>query len=271
MAFLRGRGLISSPETPSPLLCRLLQELSLLFHAEVLRRLGPTSLTMLAQVGRPCLAAVLASGLPRLPTGVTVRLELRAFCTSIERLAWAKASGCRWDERTCQLIAYGGHLETLRWAREHGCQWDRLTCRYAAQGGHLEVLQWARARGCPWRESDMVAYAAEGGQLVVLKWLRELGCPWNQWTCPSAAAGGHPEVLKWAREHGCQWDERTCNAAARNGHLAVLRWAWEHGCEWNEAHVRDLAAEGRRVDVGVAGRTWPLRWHSTRAKIHPSV
>jgi hypothetical protein len=36
----------------------------------VLERLDPMARTMLAQVGRPWLAAVLASGLPRLPTGV---------------------------------------------------------------------------------------------------------------------------------------------------------------------------------------------------------
>ena len=36
----------------------------------MLERLDPMARTMLAQVGRPWLAAVLASGLPRLPTGV---------------------------------------------------------------------------------------------------------------------------------------------------------------------------------------------------------
>jgi hypothetical protein len=70
-----------------------------------------------AQVGRPWLAAVLASGLPRLPKGVTVRLRLKEFCTSAERLAWAKANGCPWGGTSwmqnglCAFAAEGGHLE----------------------------------------------------------------------------------------------------------------------------------------------------------------
>jgi len=133
--WLRERRLITSPDPPSPLLCRLLQEVPLLFHAEVLRRLGPTALTMLSQVGRPWLATVLASGLPRLPKGVTVRLWLWEFCTSVERLAWAKANGCRWGvldgyeyNNPCALAAAGGHLAVLQWAREHGCPWHRARC-----------------------------------------------------------------------------------------------------------------------------------------------
>jgi hypothetical protein len=60
-----------------------------LFQKEVLERLDPMDRTMLAQVGRPWLAAVLASGLPRLSTkGVRVLLQLEEFCTSGERLAW---------------------------------------------------------------------------------------------------------------------------------------------------------------------------------------
>ena len=67
-----------------------------LFEQEVLKRLDPTDRTMLAQVGRPWLAAVLISGLPRLPRGETVRLRLERFCASVERLTWAKANGCPW-------------------------------------------------------------------------------------------------------------------------------------------------------------------------------
>jgi len=67
-----------------------------LFPKEVLERLNPMARTMLAQVGRPWLAAVRASGLPRLPSGVPVRLQLAEYCTSPERLAWAKANGCPW-------------------------------------------------------------------------------------------------------------------------------------------------------------------------------
>ena len=79
--------------------CPLLDLLQLqtdLFQKEVLERLDPMDLTMLAQVGRPWLAAVLASGLPRVPMTPRVRLQLKEFCTSGERLAWAKANGCLW-------------------------------------------------------------------------------------------------------------------------------------------------------------------------------
>jgi hypothetical protein len=73
---------------------------------------------MLVQVGRPWLAAVLASGHPRLPKGVTmtVRLQLRDFCTSVGRLDWAKANGCPWSVpdwhesgSPCAQAAEGGH------------------------------------------------------------------------------------------------------------------------------------------------------------------
>ena len=90
-------------------LVRLLEELPDLFEREVLKRLDPVDRTMLAQVGRPWRTAVLAAAgggdgslgsrrcwLPRLPKGVTVRLRLREFCTSADRLAWAKANGSHW-------------------------------------------------------------------------------------------------------------------------------------------------------------------------------
>jgi hypothetical protein len=64
----------------------LLQKFPDFFLKEVLERLDPTDLTMLAQVGQPWLAAVLASGLPRLPRRRRVRLQLKDFCSSGERL-----------------------------------------------------------------------------------------------------------------------------------------------------------------------------------------
>mgnify|MGYP002809565680 CR=1 FL=1 len=127
----------------------LLQRFPDCFKKEVLERLDSTSLTMLAQVGRPLLAAVLASGLPRLPKGEKVQLQLEVFCTSVERLAWAKANSCPCGARTSALAARGGRLEVLQWAREHHCPWDARTTALAAQGGHMEVLQWAREPGCP--------------------------------------------------------------------------------------------------------------------------
>ena len=123
----RWRALVAQRK-PCPLL-DLTQALPDMFLEEVLKRLDRVDLTMLAQVGRPWLAAVLASGLPRLPTGVRVRLRLVEFCTSAERLAWARANGCPWgvsrfwngSDNPCALAALGGHLEALRLAREHDC------------------------------------------------------------------------------------------------------------------------------------------------------
>jgi len=182
-----------------------------LFVKEILERLDPIDRTMLAQVGRPWLAAVLASGLPRLPNSLNSafprRLRLADYCTSGERLAWAKANGCSW----------GG--ETLRGSGSGNGRFKN-PCALAAGGGHLEALQWARAHGCPW-DSGSCARAAVGGHLQVLRWAREQGCPWNATTCREAAERGHLAVLQWAREQvpPCPWDASTCSAAARGGHL----------------------------------------------------
>jgi len=50
-----------------------------------------------------------------LPKGVRVWLRLNDYCTSPERLAWAKASGCPWGKpvesgwtNACALAAHGG-------------------------------------------------------------------------------------------------------------------------------------------------------------------
>ena len=67
----RWRALVA--ERKGVLLRRLLEELPDIFFEEVLRRLSSTDRTMLAQVGRPWLAAVMASGLPRLPTYMSNR------------------------------------------------------------------------------------------------------------------------------------------------------------------------------------------------------
>ena len=93
------------------------------------------------------------------------------LCTSVERLAWAKASGCPWIAWKCAYAARAGRLEALRFQREH-----ELTCAYAAMGGHLAVLKWAREQGCPWDGG-----AARGGHLAVLRRVREHDCPWNAW------------------------------------------------------------------------------------------
>ena len=163
--------------TLSPLL-DLLERFPDLFAQKVLRHLDPIDRTFLAQAGSACRAAVAASDLPRAGTreevlGKSVWVvthKLGEFCTSVERLAWAKASGCPWVARTCALAARGGSLEVLRWARAHHCSWDAYTCSCAAEGGYLQVLRWARAHGCPW----------------------------SKWVC-DVFSRSHPETQAWVR------------------------------------------------------------------------
>ena len=84
--------------------------------------MDPIDRTFLAQAGSACRAAVAASDLPRAGTwrvvlGKTewvVRHRLVEFCTTVERLAWAKASSSPWVERTCALVARGGRLDVLQ-------------------------------------------------------------------------------------------------------------------------------------------------------------
>ena len=253
----RWRALVAAQK--GVVLLRLLEELPDLFVVEVIKRLDPTDRTMLAQVGRPWLAAVLASGLPRLPKEVRMRLQLKELCMSVERLAWAKANGCRWGDvpnlhdglnNPCAMTASGGHLDVLQWARQYGCQWNRLTCAYAAERGHLDVLSWAREHDCPW-DATTCAFAAINGHLDVLRWARENNCPCDMRTCGYAAGGGHLEVLKWAREQHCPWDDMTCSLAALGGHLEALRWARENGCPWGTWTCLNAAKRGH-LDV--------LRW-----------
>jgi hypothetical protein len=212
-----------------PLLDRLLEVLPEVVERFVLPALDPTALALLARVGRMWRAVVVSSGLPCAGFTEGSPFRVTEFCGTVERLAWAKANGCPWNEWTCAYAALGGHLDILKWAQEHHCPWDEMTCASAAEGGHLEVLKWAWEHDCPWDENTC-ASASGGGHLDVLQWAREHDCPWSEWTCIFAAANRHLDVLKWAREHDCPWDERTCRSAAEGGHLDVLKWAREHDC-----------------------------------------
>ena len=96
--------------TLSPLL-DLVERFPDLFALKVLAHLNPIDRTFLAQAGSACRAAVAASGLRRAGTrrvvmGRSVWVvthRLTEFVGSIERLAWAKASGCPWVVRTSAL------------------------------------------------------------------------------------------------------------------------------------------------------------------------
>ena len=81
----------------------LCENLPGLFEEEVLKRwLDPTDRALLARVARGFKAAVLASGLPQ---ARPVRLRVKDFVGTVERLAWAKANRCPWNDRTCAFIA----------------------------------------------------------------------------------------------------------------------------------------------------------------------
>jgi len=185
----------------------LLESLPEVLAAEVLPRLDPADRAVLAQVGRPWLAAVVASGLACAGKTAGVPLTINAVVGSAERLAWSKANGCPWVVKVCELAAQSGCLAALRWARANDCPWDELTCASAARAGRLEVLQWLREHHCPWSASTC-AHAAGAGHLEVLQWAMENGCPWREASlCRIAAQGGHLEVLQWLRRQNCPWSD----------------------------------------------------------------
>ena len=162
---------VDDADAPSELLAPLLEKYHDVLVKHVLSRLDPTDCALLAQVGKPWLAVVVANNLPRAGQGGdAMPLQLEDFFGTEKRLAWAKDNGCQWDEVTCARIARSGQLEVLKWARALDCPWDEATCGYAAYGGYLEVLQWAREHGCPWSEqfeaSNCCAMAAAGGHMV---------------------------------------------------------------------------------------------------------
>ena len=112
---------------PRELLAPLLEEWREVLVTHVLSQLDPTDCAMLARVAKPWLAVVLASNLPRAGKQGSPPLKLVDFVGSAERLAWAKANGCPWQEITCQYAAVGR------------CRFNRrLSPRSTALGFHLE-------------------------------------------------------------------------------------------------------------------------------------
>jgi len=105
------------------LLDRLHEELPEVLERFVLPALDQTAIALLARVGRGWRATVVSSDLPRAGSR-GLPLMVSTFCGSVELLAWAKANGCPWTERTCRYIATGGQPDVLTWAREHSCPWE---------------------------------------------------------------------------------------------------------------------------------------------------
>jgi hypothetical protein len=174
LSGLREAGLITYPPR---LLWRLLEKLPEVFERVVLPRVSPADRAVLAQVGPPWLAVVLASGLPRAGKTEGVPLKIKEFCGSVRRLAWARENGCGWDVRVCQQAAARGRLKVLIWAREHGCPWDED----APDEPESDSSQGDDSDEDPTWTIHCCALAASGGHLKVLKWLRKHGCPWDEW------------------------------------------------------------------------------------------
>lgn len=203
----RGKGPGPTPPAPHVSVCaRPLHQVSeglpeVLYEVmhEVLARLSPADLAMFARVSRGCKKAVVDAELP-----CTGPFILKDFVRSVERLAWAKANGCFWEERTIACIANHGRLDVVVWAKTHGCpvSWSIFTA--AALGGHVHVLRWCLEQNLgPWDGCATAAAAAGGGWLATLRWLREHGCEWDWRTCFYARLHGRLDVLKWARDSGC--------------------------------------------------------------------
>jgi len=186
-----------------------------LLQQEVLRRLGPTDLSSLAEAGRGCAAVVAATAL----------------------MQWAKRA------KGTPSMRIGYHLYTTMCLT--------VACSYAARGGSREVLEWLHNTGCP-LDTNTCALAARYGHLATLQWAREQGCPWDVWTCAYAARSGHLHVLQWAREYHCPWDRDTCELAARAGRLEVLQWMRKNdatGEVWDDRRVRFYTGGPRRQEV----------------------
>jgi hypothetical protein len=95
----RPADAVADDDAPSALLEPLLEEWRDVLVKHVLARLDPTDCALLAQVGKPWLAVVVANNLPRAGQGGAVPLKIADFIGSVERLAWAKDNGCPWGAR----------------------------------------------------------------------------------------------------------------------------------------------------------------------------
>ena len=60
-------------------------------------------------------------------------MEYAAGSGNLELVRWLRASGCPWNERTCDFAQFFGQVETLRWAHENGAPWTAATWDRAAQ------------------------------------------------------------------------------------------------------------------------------------------
>jgi hypothetical protein len=172
----------------SPLL-DLLQRFPHLFDKYVLERLDPAARADLARTGSAFWdlvfpRSIFPLGLLHAETpaaaGAARVFKLVDFLGTDERLAWAKANGCPWDERTCRCAARGGHLEALRW--EHGCPW------HTEQAHSLVEAAWEAEDAAEAAAVD-AARAALAALSAAQRRRRRRRCPWSGRTSGEAARG----------------------------------------------------------------------------------
>ena len=260
----------------------------------MLERLDPAARTMLSQVGKPWLAAVLASGLTRLPKRPRVRLRLRGFGTSAERLAWAKANGCPWwdgahakskptmkalvsssssnfDMINCNQVLLSILISAPIPRGASDWTGSNDPCALAANGGHLEALQWAREHGTAVQveplESMLKAPGTERLKLTHVNLHSMFAFKFNLRSHSTAAHGtkgvrprrsrrapGGADVGAAAR---LPVERVDLLRAAEGGQLAVLKWARANGCKWNKGvgRCKSLKPVSRAPGFSACNRT----------------
>jgi len=57
--------------------------------------------------------------------------SLKNVVDSMQKVQWARANDCPWNEQLYFAMMASGHIDLLEWARENGCQWDESNVRAA--------------------------------------------------------------------------------------------------------------------------------------------
>lgn len=157
--------------------------------------------------------------------GANGNLDILKWLTTLE-------NGRRYDAKTGEAAASGGHLEVLEWLDDNNCERDQRACNAAASMGYLEVLKWLIAKEWPWTDPTIYGAAAKNGHIAILSYLHStwnddhtIGCDWTVNTCYSAAESGQLETLEYLRSSECPWSEELCSiGAASGGHIDILEW-----------------------------------------------
>lgn len=237
----------SSSSDGDALLTPFLSELGNVFETEVLPLLSEMDLAMLMRVGRDARKTVVASGLPRAGATEETPLIVRDFCRSVALLAWAKAQGAPWNEKTLAYCALAGGMEVVLWARKQrgGIPWDHRAIGFAAAGGRLDVMEYLRAGGCPWHETCTL-HAVLNNQLEAFTWLMSLDCPWDpKKTAIAAAEYGSLDLMRCVREQpDSDWSADVFAEAARKAKFDMLEYLLENNAPRDFKTFNAVAANG---------------------------